>query len=300
MDLNATKMFVSVAQAGSLSAAADKINVPLPTLSRRIRELERELKVQLLERSSRGIKLTEAGSRLYEYASRGIEALNEAQQAVMNDETRLKGRLRLSIPPGFEPWWELIGAFQQRFPEISVSIFSTERRVDLVQDGIDVSLRVGTIVHESMVARQMSKYRHMLVASPALLQQLSAPQTVDDLHLFPCATWATDSSARGVWLLGERVFEPTAVLATNDYALLRSRAVAGQVVTELPPFMAKKDIAAGRLCAVLPTFSMPEQTLSLLYPSQRHPSSLVRAYLDFCQEQMSNNVEGHIGMSGFY
>ncbi|EPC5388889.1 LysR family transcriptional regulator [Serratia liquefaciens] len=104
MDFNATKMFVSVVQAGSLSAAADKTHVPLPTLSRRIRELERELDVQLLERSPRGIKLTEAGSRLYEHASRGVEALNEAQQAVMNDETRLKGRLRLSMPPNFDPW----------------------------------------------------------------------------------------------------------------------------------------------------------------------------------------------------
>ncbi|AYO38078.1 LysR family transcriptional regulator [Serratia sp. P2ACOL2] len=295
MDFNATKMFVSVVQAGSLSAAADKTHVPLPTLSRRIRELERELDVQLLERSPRGIKLTEAGSRLYEHASRGVEALNEAQQAVMNDESRLKGRLRLSMPPNFDPWWDLLGAFQQRFPEISVSVFSTERRIDLVQDGIDVSLRVGTIVHESMVARQMLKYRHLLVAAPSLLAQFGQPASVEDLHRYPCASWAADSSARGLWRLGHQVFEPKAVLVANDYALLRSRAVAGQAVTELPPFMANKEIAAGRLCAVLPSHPLPEQTLSLLYPSQRHPSRLVRAYLDFCQEQLttylSENVE---------
>lgn len=196
MDFNAIKMFVSVVQAGSLSAAADKTKVPLPTLSRRIRELEHELNVQLLARSPRGIKLTEAGSRLYEHASRGVEALNEAQHAVMNDEIRLKGRLRLSMPPAFTPWWELLGAFQQRFPEISVSVFSTERRVDLVQDGIDVALRVGTIVHESMVARQMIKYRHKLVASPALLAQFSDPATPEDLHRYPCAIWAADPRDR--------------------------------------------------------------------------------------------------------
>lgn len=294
MDFNATKMFVSVVQAGSLSAAADKTRVPLPTLSRRIRELERELDVQLLERSPRGIKLTEAGSRLYEHASRGVEALNEAQQAVMNDETRLKGRLRLSMPPNFDPWWDLLGAFQQRFPEISVSVFSTERRIDLVQDGIDVSLRVGTIVHESMVARQMLKYRHLLVAAPSLLAQFGQPASVEDLHRYPCASWAADSSARGLWRLGHQVFEPKAVLVANDYALLRSRAVAGQAVTELPPFMANKEIAAGRLCAVLPSYPLPEQTLSLLYPSQRHPSRLVRAYLDFCQEQLTTYLSANV------
>lgn len=294
MDFNATKMFVSVVQAGSLSAAADKTHVPLPTLSRRIRELERELDVQLLERSPRGIKLTEAGSRLYEHTSRGVEALNEAQQAVMNDETRLKGRLRLSMPPNFDPWWDLLGAFQQRFPEISVSVFSTERRIDLVQDGIDVSLRVGTIVHESMVARQMLKYRHLLVAAPSLLAQFGQPVSVEDLHRYPCASWAADSSARGLWRLGHQVFEPKAVLVANDYALLRSRAVAGQAVTELPPFMANKEIAAGRLCAVLPSYPLPEQTLSLLYPSQRHPSRLVRAYLDFCQEQLTTYLSANV------
>ncbi len=296
MDLNAANMFVSVVQAGSLSAAAEKINVPLPTLSRRIRELERELNVQLLERSSRGIKLTEPGSRLYEHASRGIEALNEAQQAVMRDEARLKGRLRLSLPPAFEPWWELLGAFQQRYPEITLSVFATERRIDLVQDGVDVALRVGAIVHESMVARRMIRYRHVLVAAPALLERLGEPKSVDDLRGYPCAIWTTDFNARSGWRLGEQVFEPKVVLQTNDYALLRCRAVAGQVLTELPPFLARQEIAEDRLRALLPEHPMPEQTINLLYPSHRHPSSLVRTYLDFCQEQVASHLWPGVGM----
>ncbi|WP_245476764.1 LysR family transcriptional regulator [Bradyrhizobium sp. Leo170] len=107
MDLNATRMFVAVVQAGSLSAAAARLGIPLPTLSRRIRDLEQQLKVQLLERSARGAKLTDAGTRLYEHAGRGIEVLLEAEQAVMSDQARLKGRLRLSLPQAFEPWWDL-------------------------------------------------------------------------------------------------------------------------------------------------------------------------------------------------
>ncbi|MCF4991706.1 LysR family transcriptional regulator, partial [Pseudomonas gessardii] len=182
MDLNAVNMFVSVVQAGSLSAAADRLGVPLPTLSRRVRELERQLKVQLLERSVRGTRLTDAGTRLYEHASRGVEALAEGEQAVISDQAQLKGRLRLSLPPAFEPWWELLAAFQRRYPDIRVHAYTTERRVDLVEDGIDVALRVGTITHETMVARQVLSYRHVLVASPLLVERLGMPDTPEALY----------------------------------------------------------------------------------------------------------------------
>src|SRR5207302_3929975 len=123
------------------SAAASRLGIPLPTLSRRIRDLERQLKVQLLERSARGAKLTDAGSRLYEHASRGIDALLEAEQALMSDQARLKGRLRLSFPPTVQPWWDLLAAFQRRYPDIQIYVYSTERRLDLIEDGIDISLR---------------------------------------------------------------------------------------------------------------------------------------------------------------
>ena len=116
MDLNAARMFVTVVQAGSLSAAASRLGIPLPTLSRRIRELERQLSVQLLERSARGTRLTDAGARLYEQARGGIEALLDAEQTAMSDQARLKGRLRLSLPQTFEPWWDLLTAFQRRPP----------------------------------------------------------------------------------------------------------------------------------------------------------------------------------------
>lgn len=287
MDLNAAQMFVSVVQAGSLSAAADRLGIPLPTLSRRVRELERQLKVQLLERSVRGTKLTDAGARLYEHASRGVEALAEGEQAVMSDQARLKGRLRLSLPPTFEPWWELLASFQQRYPDIRVHLYSTERRIDLVEDGIDVALRVGSITHETMVARHVLTYRHILVASPSLVERLGLPDTPDALHRFPCAAWSVGANANSAWRLGDQMFEPHTVLTTNDYAHLRSRALAGEAVTELPPFLAATAIREGQLVALLPDHPLPEQQINLLYPSHRHPSAIVRAYVDFCQQHFS-------------
>jgi DNA-binding transcriptional LysR family regulator len=291
MDLNAVQMFVNVVRAGSLSAAADRAKIPLPTLSRRIRELERQLRVQLLERSVRGTRLTDAGTRLYEYASRGIETLLEGQEAVTSDQARLKGRLRLSLPDAFEPWWELLSMFQKQYPDIHLHVYTTGRRVDLIEDGIDVALRVGTIKHEAMVARQLLAYRHVLVAGAQLIERLGLPESVDALHRFPCAVWTPAPGMPAVWRLGDQTFEPRSVLAANDYAHLRSRALAGEVITELPPFLAAPGIRAGELVALLRDRPTPEQQISLLYPLHRHPSAVVRAYLAFCQENVAMLTE---------
>jgi DNA-binding transcriptional LysR family regulator len=288
MDLNAARMFVAVAQAGSLSSAAARLGIPLPTLSRRIRELERQLKVQLLERSTRGTRLTDAGARLYEHAGGGIEALLEAEQAVASDQARLKGRLRLSLPQTFLPWWDLLAAFQRRYPDIQVHVTSTERRMDLVEDGIDVALRVGAIVHEAMVARHVLSFRNVLVAGPALVERLGLPADPEALQHYPCAVWSTRIDAPARWDLGGQVVTPRAVLTANDYHLLCSRALDGDVVTELPPFLAAGPIRDGRLVPLLPRHKLPEWPLHLVYPPHRHPSTIVRTYLDFCQGWLPN------------
>ena len=291
MDMNAIRMFVAVVQAGSLSAAAVRLGTPLPTLSRRIRDLERQLKVQLLSRSARGTKLTDAGTRLYEHASRGIEALLEAEQAVVGDQARLTGRLRLSLPQTFEPWWDLLAAFQRQYPDIQIYVYSTERRLDLIEDGIDVALRVGAIVHEAMVARHVLSFRNILVASPNLVERFGVPAEPDALHRFPCAVWASGIDVPARWELGEQMVEPKAVLSTNDYHHLCSRALRGDVVTELPPFLAAAPIREKRLVPLLPQYPLPEWSLNLLYPPHRHPSSIVRTYLDFCQRYLPRIVQ---------
>jgi DNA-binding transcriptional LysR family regulator len=293
MDLNAIALFVAAVQTGSLSAAAARLDVPLPTLSRRIKQLEQELAVQLMERSARGIKPTEAGMRLYEHASRGVELLAEAEEAVRSDQAQLKGRLRLSIPPAMEPWWDLLRDFQAQYPGIRLAIYATERRIDLIQDGVDVALRVGAIVDESMVARPVASYRHVLVASPKLIARLGNPKSVDDLHRFPCAVWASGPGAHSEWRLGERTFGPAAVIAANDYQQLRRRALAGDVLTELPPFLARQDLASGTLVGILARHPFPDQPIQLLYPSHRHPSSLVRAYIEFCMQHAVRCITGH-------
>jgi DNA-binding transcriptional LysR family regulator len=299
VDLNASHMFVAVVQAGSLSAAATRLGIPLATLSRRIRDLERQLQVQLLERSARGTKLTDAGTRLYEHASRGIEALLDAEQAVMSDQARLKGRLRLSLPQTFEPWWDLLAAIQRRYLDIQVYVYSTERRMDLIEDGIDVALRVGAIVHEAMVVRHVLSFRNILVASPKLVESFGMPAEPDALHRFPCAVWASRIDVPARWELGGQVVEPKAVLSTNDYHHLCSRALGGDVVTELPPFLAAAAIREKRLVPLLRQYPLPEWSINLLYPPHRHPSTIVRTYLDFCQSYLPKIAQAcEIGVAG--
>lgn len=285
-------MFIAVVRAGSLSAASLKTRVPLATLSRNVRQLEEELGVQLLERSARGTKLTDAGMLLYEHASRGIDALHEGELAVTSHQTALKGRLRLSIPPSFEPWWELLAAFQREHPDIQVVVYTTERAVDLSIEGIDVVLRIGPVVHESLVAKRFFRYRHVLVASPSLLERFGTPTTPDALFALPAGIWVRDANAHRPWRLGEREIEPTVVLAVNDYLHLRQRAIAGDVVTELPPFLAAEALGDGRLVALLLDHPFPDLEVSLLYQRQRHPSRVVRAYVDYCHRMVGRYLAG--------
>lgn len=287
MDLNALKIFVTVSQVGSLSAAAERLSIPLPTVSRRMLELERQLRVQLFERSRRGTKLTDAGARLYESASRGIELLDEAEQMVRDDQAALKGRLRLSLPPGFEPWWDLLSRFRSIFPDILVQVHATERRVDLIEDGIDVALRIGSINHDSMIARPLFTYHHVLVASPVYLEHWGTPQHPDELAGLPCGAWSAFGHMPGQWRLGASNFSCDWALVTNDYWHLRSSALRGDIITELPPFLAAQALGEGRLVKLMPDHLLPPQEVHLLYPSHRHPSAIVRAYLDFCEAQAS-------------
>lgn len=177
-----------------------------------------------------------------------------------------------------------------------MSVYSTERRVDLVEDGIDVALRVGEVVHDSMVGRRLFSFRHVLVAGPQLLARVGEPTSPEGLRHLPCGVWQRSSApgaiSGAIWQLGDQRFEPLATLVTNDYLHLRARAVAGELVTELPPILAHAALQCGELKRVLPDLPMPAQDISLLYPSRRFVSSIVRAYIDFCQAHAMAVCEG--------
>ncbi|MFC0808382.1 LysR family transcriptional regulator [Ensifer sp. P24N7] len=287
MDYNAVRMFVAVAQTGSLSSAAARLGVPLPTLSRKVAELEADLKVQLLERTAKGCRPTEAGSRLFEQASGGIDLLEEAERAILSEQAQLVGRLRLSLPQSFEPWWDLLALFQRAHPGIQINVYSTERRVDLLADGVDVALRVGAIADDTVIARHMLTFRHILVASPELVAAHDRPEGPQDILRLPCAAWGSTLDAQPTWTLGGQTQKINATFTANDYLHLRARAMAGDVATELPSFLAAEYLKSRELVELLPEYPFPETALHLVYKRQRHPSTIVRAYLDFCSAHIA-------------
>ncbi|MCH4996183.1 LysR family transcriptional regulator [Pectobacterium carotovorum] len=291
MDLNALNMFVMAVRSGSLTAAARENNIPLPTLSRRIQDLEKELKVLLLERTAKGCKVTEAGKKLLNHASSAMDILNDAEQFMVPDHPHITGRLRLTLPQSMGPWWEIIRQFQQTYPRIAVNVYSTERRVDLISDGVDVALRVGTIADDSVVARHLMDFRHILVASPRLLNASPPLREPSDLIKFPCAAWGSIIDARPVWMLGNHAYDVSAVLTVNDYLHLRAGALAGDFITELPAFFAAEYIKRGELTELLPEYPLPYSSLHLVYKKQQHISSTARAYIDFCTAHIAELSE---------
>lgn len=284
IDFNSLRIFVASAQKGSFTLAAKSLDMPLPTVSRRMLELERDLDVQLFDRTTRGCSVTDAGAVLLARVGPGIEILNEFEDTAQLHNSPLNGRLRLSLPQSFGPWWELLGKFQRLHPGIKVSIHSTERRVHLLSDGIDVALRVGAISDDSVIARHLYDFRHILVASPSLANNIENFVKPTNIFEFPCAAWGSSIEEQPVWNLGGCKVSVDASLVVNDYLQLRDRAIAGDFITELPSFLATKDLSEGRLVEILPEYPFPSSSIHLVYRKLRHPLAIVRSYVDFCIE----------------
>lgn len=282
MDLNSAKIFVAVVAKGSFSAAAKMLDIPIATVSRKVAELEAELNLRLLERSTRKLRLTEAGATLYEFASRGVEEMEAGLLALTEKEHDLRGRLRLSIPPSFEPMWSLLDDFQTLHRNIEIDLFVSERRLDFIEDGVDVSLRIGDIASQSAVARLLMTYRHKLVASPEYVDNL-ALKSPEDILLCRCAAWGQKNS-RICWTLGNEHLNIDPYIRSNDYLHMRYLALKGKCITELPPFFGQKFLTSGELVEVLPNFPMPEQQVNLVYPSRKSLSRITRVFIDYCIE----------------
>ncbi|MGV6988980.1 LysR family transcriptional regulator [Testudinibacter sp. P80/BLE/0925] len=289
MDLNAVRMFIAAAQAGSLSAAAEKIGVPLPTLSRRISDLEQSLNMQLLLRSKQGIQLTTIGQRLFDQSFYGIESLLEAERTVRSDMQQMYGRLRLSLPDGFEFWGKLLIDFQRRYPHIQISCQYTDMRLDLIEDGIDVALRIGALVTDKVIAKRRAPIQTMLVASQAFIARHGAPQTVAELQNFDLAGWHFTHGSTTQWQLDGKNYTPNLKFAANSFRQLLDYTLADMAICELPEFVTKPSLERGELVRILPQVVMPQLPVHQIYTAHRHPSAIVRVYLDFCDTWLVQN-----------
>ncbi len=280
MDLNSVRMFVAVVSKGSFSSASKALGTPIGTVSRRISELERDLGVRLLERSTRRLRLTESGAVLYEYSTKGIQDLEAGLLALNNQQKNLVGRLRLSIPPSFEPLWKVLSDFQDIYKKIELDLFVTERKLDFIEDGIDLALRIGEPESLSATLKKITIYRHKLVASQKYLVKNKKIKTPLDLIDHPVAAW-TPKGEPIEWQLGQQSIKVSPKVRSNDYAQMKYLALSSKYITELPPFFCTGSIEQGKLVEILPQYPFPEQQVSFVFPSTRLISRITRAFLDF-------------------
>lgn len=293
MDYNAAKLFIAVVQTGSLSSASEKTGIPISTLSRKMNELEQGLRVQLLERSSQGVKPTYKGQQFFEQARLGLELLDDAQKSVQSDH-KLQGKLRISIPPNFPLWWDLLTEFQRQYPDIQVFCHASERVTDLFEDGIDVALRMGDLHTDNVIAKKIMSVEPCLVASPKLLERFGYPTTLAELATFPLATWENINNGAFEWQFGAEKITFDPIFSTNNVEGLFHYALNSMGVSQLLDILVTPYIERGELVQLLPNQRAQSMPLHLVYARHKHPSTIVRTYIDFCIEwTQSRNLGGY-------
>jgi DNA-binding transcriptional LysR family regulator len=290
-DLNSLLIFAKVVEANSFSEAARRLNLPVSTVSRRVAELEDELGVRLLERSTRSLRLTELGLEIYEHAQRSLEISDAVHDIVSNQQTEVTGVLRISTPPSISDSMiaPLIGAFQASYPAVRVQIFVTERYVDLISEGVDVAFRLGDLKDSNLVARKVLTYRHQLVASPTYLKEAKTPESPEDLHAHKLLAFG-NHHATNSWELFHIngvdkhtvTFQP--YLSINEFFGLSSLLISGGGIGVLPPIVQPELIREGRLVEVMPDWRFRTLNLSMVYLGNRHMSRPLRVFKEFAAE----------------
>lgn len=293
-DLNALMVFAQVAATGSFSKAARLLKMPISTVSRRVADLERELGVRLLERSTRGLRLSDLGSEVLEYARRSVE-LNEAISSLASKHlSHVSGTLRVSAPPSISDSLlaPVVVAFQESYPEVRIQVFITERIVDHISEGIDLAFRVDEKIHDSsLVAIRLLTYRHLLVASPEYLKKHKKPKTPQELldhPLLAFSFWRPENT----WKFNhvnrkERssiTFKP--FLSINEYSGLAEALLAGTGIGDFPPIVQPNLLRSGRLVEVMPKWHFPVFHLSLVHLGNRYTPRPVRVFKEFATEKV--------------
>jgi len=291
VDLNSLMIFAKVVEADSFSEAARRLKVPVSTVSRRIAGLEDRLGIRLLERSTRSLRLTDAGAEVLEHAQRSAELSEAVDNIASNRQANVSGVLRLSAPPSISDSLlaPLVGAFQASHPAVRVQVLVTERMVDLIDQGVDLVLRVGVLKDSTLVARKILTYRHQLLASPAYLGKFGSPKTPQELldhRLLAFSRWRPESRWIFVHVNGRDKetlnFQP--YLSMNDYAGLAAALLAGAGIGELPPIVQPQLVGDGRLVEIMPKWHFRTLDLSLVHPGNRHIPRPVRVFKEFAAE----------------
>jgi DNA-binding transcriptional LysR family regulator len=288
--LDAMQAFVAVADLEGFAPAARKLKLSPSAVTRLVAALEERLGARLLQRTTRSVTLTDAGARYLERARRILADVEEAERAAESERTQPSGRLVVSAPVGFGRLHvsPVMTAFLKRYPDVTGELRLQDRMVSLVEDGVDLAVRIGELADSSLVARHVGEMRRIVVASPAYLRARGEPKNPaslasHDTIQFGSTTGSTDW--RFVESGGNEVrigYTPRFSTNSSDAAL--QYAEAGGGLTRLMAYQAAASLKAGKVKIVLETFEPPALPIHIVYPTSRLLSAKVRAFIDLVTE----------------
>ncbi len=279
--------FIRVVEAGSISGAADRLGVAKSAVSRRLKELEEHLGVELFHRTTRRMNLTDTGRAFYHQSVRILDDVLEAELATSQAHATLKGSLKVALPStfGLMHMGPAINEFSQENPKIEFDLDFNDREVDLIQEGFDLAIRIANLPDSSLIARRLAPIQFVMCASPAYLGQMGTPQSPDELSEHQCLVYSltrdfeywhlSDSNGREIKVK----IRPFLKASTGEF--LKEAAVEGLGIILLPSFIAYKEIERGALVQILKEYELPHIDAYAIYPQTRHLSQRVRAFVDF-------------------
>ncbi|WP_240142197.1 MULTISPECIES: LysR family transcriptional regulator [Nitrosomonas] len=283
--------FAHIVEAGGISAAADRMDVAKSVISRRLKELEAHLGVQLFHRTTRQMKLTDSGRAFYEQSVRILADILEAEHAVSQFHGALKGNLKVAVPLSFGLMHlgPAITAFLHTHPDIKFDLDFNDRQVDLLAEGFDLAIRIASLPDSSLIARYLAPVQAVMCASPAYLEHMGTPQTPEELIGHRCLAYSLISNSDN-WnvydstgqLIKTRI---TPYLKASNGEFLRDAAVDGLGIVLLPAFIVYREIEHGALLPILTEYHYSQLAAYAIYPQTRHLSQRVRAFVDFLSKR---------------
>lgn len=299
MDLNDIALFVQVVRNGSFAEAARRLGMPPNTVSRRVQQLEEQLGMRLLQRSTRKLTLTSAGEAFHARCAGAVDGLNEAAQELLTGTQEPSGLVRVAAPADFFDFFQMewVAAFLATYPKVRLDFVLSDGQADLIADQIDLALRGGPMQDSSYIGRQvmLCETADRLVASPAYLAAHGQPTNLQDLSRHACVTYSQPGKQTSWRLIGptgvSEEVQVTPCVSGNTAQALRKAAVAGIGITLLPYPITRSDLEAGLLQPVLPHYKRPGSGLHALYPSRRHLPPAVSAFMMLVSEKL-NEFQG--------
>jgi DNA-binding transcriptional LysR family regulator len=290
-DLNDISLFVQVVRAGSFAAAGRRLGIPPNTLSRRIQALETQIGVRLLQRSTRQLALTPAGTTLFQGSAEQIDAVEAVARETAEGGEHAVGKVRVAAAADFFRWFDVtwVGDFLAAHPKVRLEFVLGDDKVDLIEQGIDVAIRSGVDPDSNLVARQVGTTRATLVASPAYVASHGRPESLQALAQHECIAAPTPTGLIEWRLIGPDGATTVAVTGRFHANALRVQldaALAGLGIALLPTLVTAEHLRAGQLLEVLPQYGTPGVGVYVVYASRRQSPKAVTAFIDFVMTRM--------------